>query len=175
IDDGRHIRVVTRPQDLQRNYWGGLYEPWEHPRVVYAQHPSDPVVWFDPSLLWREPAWLREQVGHDVTPAMRWFPWITFWQIAADMPLSVTVSGGHGHSYHEEMVPIWAAVLGQDAAEGEERAQRARHRDIVRAIRSIHPDGGAGVPGRRAAGRRRRDGSRTRSTATTSRGTGAAG
>ena len=141
IEDGRHIRVVTRPQDLQRNYWGGLYEQWRHPRVVYAQHPSDPVVWFDPSLLWREPAWLQERVGHDVTPAMRWFPWITFWQIAADMPLSIAASGGHGHSYHEEMVPIWAAVLGQDAPEGEEREQRARHREIVRAIRAIHPRG----------------------------------
>ncbi|WP_394215021.1 alpha/beta hydrolase [Brachybacterium vulturis] len=141
IDGGRHIRVVTRPRDLQRNYWGGLYEQWQHPRVVYAQHASDPVVWMDLPLLWREPAWLQERVGHDVTPAMRWFPWITFWQIAADMPLSIAVAGGHGHSYHEEMVPIWAAVLGQDADEGEQRAQTAQHRAIVRAIRAIHPQG----------------------------------
>ena len=139
IDDGRHIRVVTRPQDLHRNYWGGLYARWEHPRVVYAQHPSDPVVWFSPTLLWREPAWLQERVGHDVTPAMRWFPWITFWQIAADMPLSIKVTGGHGHSYHEEMVPIWAAVLGQDAAEGQREAQKRRHRAIIGAIREINP------------------------------------
>ncbi|MDN5821229.1 MAG: alpha/beta hydrolase [Brachybacterium sp.] len=145
IDGGRHIRVVTRPRDLHRDYWGGLYEQWEHPRVVYAQHASDPVVWLDLPLLWREPAWLQERVGHDVTPAMRWFPWITFWQIAADMPLSIGVTGGHGHSYHEEMVPIWAAVLGQDVhgAEGEDEqpGRTAQHRAIVRAIRSIHPQG----------------------------------
>ncbi|GAA4528373.1 alpha/beta-hydrolase family protein [Brachybacterium paraconglomeratum] len=145
IDSGRHIRVVTRPRDLVRNYWGGLYAPWEHPRVVYAQHPSDPVGWLDLSLLWREPAWLRERVGHDVTPAMRWFPWITFWQIAADMPLSIKVRGGHGHSYHEEMVPIWAAVLGQDgdAARGgaPSEAQRRRFREIIEAIRGIIPQG----------------------------------
>jgi uncharacterized membrane protein len=97
------------------------------------------VVWFDPSLLWREPAWLRERVGHDVTPAMRWFPWITFWQIAADMPLSITARGGHGHSYREEMVPIWAAVLGQDVPEEELPAQRRHHRAIVAAIREINP------------------------------------
>ena len=139
IDGGRHLRVVTRPQDLHRNYFGGLYEQWEFPRVVYAQHPSDPVVWFDPSLLWAEPDWLRERVGHDVTPAMRWFPWITFWQIAADMPLSVTATGGHGHAYLEEMVPIWAAVLGQDVPEAERRARSRRHREIVAAIRSINP------------------------------------
>lgn len=139
IDDGRHIRVVTRTRDLQRNYWGGLYEPWQEPRVVYAQHPSDPVAWWQPSLLWEEPAWLRERVGHDVTPAMRWFPWITFWQIAADMPLSIKVSGGHGHSYEEEMVPIWAAVLGQDAPPGREREQQLRHQAIIEAIRQVTP------------------------------------
>lgn len=135
IDDGRHIRVVTRPRELVRNYWGGLYERWEHPRVVYAQHPSDPVAWWQPSLLWEEPAWLRERAGHDVTRAIRWSPWITFWQIAADMPLSITVKGGHGHSYHEEMVPIWAAVLGEDAPRGASAEQRRRHQAIVEAIR----------------------------------------
>ncbi|MGO2719248.1 MAG: alpha/beta hydrolase [Brachybacterium tyrofermentans] len=139
IDHGRNIRVVTRPRDLHRNYFGGLYETWQHPRVVYAQHPSDPVVWWRPSLLWEEPAWLRQRVGHDVTTAMRWFPWITFWQIAADMPLSITVTGGHGHSYHEEMVPIWAAVLGQAAQEADAAAQRSRHIAIVKAIRQINP------------------------------------
>ncbi|GAA1322605.1 alpha/beta-hydrolase family protein [Brachybacterium rhamnosum] len=137
IDQGRHVRVVTRPRDLHRNYWGGLYEPWRSPRVVYAQHPSDPVAWWRPSLLWEEPDWLRERVGHDVTPAMRWSPWITFWQVALDMPLSVRAQGGHGHSYREEMVPIWAAVLGQDVAPGGEHEQRRRHERIVRAIREV--------------------------------------
>src|SRR5690606_10444872 len=141
IDGGRNVRVVTRPRDLHRDYWGGLYEPWQEPRVVYAQHPSDPVVWFDLPLLWREPAWLRERVGHDVTPAMRWFPWITFWQIAADMPLSIMVRGGHGHAYREEMVPIWAAVLGQDVPEEQLPAQRRRHAEIIAAIRTYHPQG----------------------------------
>ena len=139
LDDGRNIRVVTREADLHRNYHGGLYAEWKSPRVVYAQHPSDPVVWWQPALLWDEPRWLRERVGHDVTPAMRWFPWITFWQIAADMPLSITARGGHGHSYHEEMVPIWAAVLGQDAGGALTLVQRRRHQAITEAIRRVHP------------------------------------
>ena len=78
-------------------------------------------------------------MGHDVTPAMRWFPWITFWQIASDMPLSIAAPGGHGHSYREEMVPIWAAVLGQDVPEEQRPAQRRRHREIIAAIREINP------------------------------------
>jgi len=139
VDNGRHIRVVTRPRDLYRDYWGGLYEPWQHPRVVYAQHPSDPVVFWDPRLLWDEPEWLRERVGHDVTRAMRWFPWITFWQISSDMPLSIKTPGGHGHSYMQEMVPIWASVLGQDVDEEHAREQRERHQGIIRAIRALNP------------------------------------
>ncbi|MFC0675330.1 alpha/beta hydrolase [Brachybacterium hainanense] len=117
IDHGRHIRFVTTPADLETDFYDGLYLPWEAPRIVYAQHASDPIVWWRPSLLWEAPDWLREKAGRDVTRHMQWFPWITFWQVAADMPLSVTMPGGHGHSYHEEMVPIWAAVLGRDDAD----------------------------------------------------------
>lgn len=114
IEHGRHVRFVTRESDLGETFYGGLLAPWEAPRVVYAQHASDPVVWWEPRLLWEEPTWMRERVGRDVTSAIRWFPWISFWQIAADMPLSITTPGGHGHSYHGEMVPIWAAVLQAD-------------------------------------------------------------
>ncbi|WP_058234712.1 alpha/beta hydrolase [Devriesea agamarum] len=128
VDDGRHVRFITHPDDLVRNFWGGPYEPWEAPRIVYAQHASDPVVWWSPRLLWEEPDWLRQRVGKDVSPAVRWFPWVTFWQIAADMPLSISVPGGHGHSYREAMVPIWAAVLGEDP-----RQDRSAIVDAIRA------------------------------------------
>lgn len=114
IDNGRHVRFVTRPEELEHDYFGGPYVDWEFPRVVYVQHPSDPVVWWSWDLLWSEPDWMREHVGHDVTTEMAWLPWITFWQLASDMPLSDGVPGGHGHNYHEEMIPVWAAVLGLD-------------------------------------------------------------
>lgn len=114
VDNGRQIRFVTRPEELTRDYFGAPYAQWEQPRVVYAQHASDPIVWWQPELLWSEPDWLRERVGRDVPDALRWAPWVSFWQIAADMPLSVSTPGGHGHHYHQEMVPYWAAVLGHD-------------------------------------------------------------
>jgi uncharacterized membrane protein len=116
VDEGAHIRFITEPADLLRPFRGRgpAFGPWRSPRIAYVQHASDPVVWWQPSLLVRRPDWLRERVGRDVTGAVRWAPWITFWQIAADMPLSAEVDGGHGHSYHEELVLVWAAVLGLD-------------------------------------------------------------
>lgn len=114
IDNGRHVRFATRPDELWEDYYGGPFVEWQFPRVVYLQHPSDPVVWWDPSLLWSQPDWLRESVGRDISTQMRWIPWVTFWQVASDMPNSATVPGGYGHNYHYETVPAWAAVLGLD-------------------------------------------------------------
>lgn len=114
VDNGRNVRFVTTPEELDQDYFGGPYVGWEDPRVVYVQHPSDPVVWWDPSLIWTEPDWMREDVGRDVSTQTNWVPWVTFWQLAIDMPNSATVPGGHGHNYHAEMVPVWAAVLGMD-------------------------------------------------------------
>lgn len=122
VGGGRHIRFATAPADLLRPLRpigapeAAPFGPWEAPRIAYVQHASDPVVWWSPRLLWEKPDWLRERAGRDVSPAVRWFPWITFWQLAADMPLSGEVGGGHGHSYHEELVAVWAGVLGLDPA-----------------------------------------------------------
>lgn len=114
VDNGRHVRFATRPEELVHDYYGGPFVEWEEPRVVYGQHASDPIVWWSPELLYEEADWLRERVGRDVNPRLSWTRFVTFWQIAADMPLSVDVPPGHGHEYKDEMVPIWAGVLGQD-------------------------------------------------------------
>lgn len=136
IDNGRHIRFVTRPQELVADFYGAPYVEWEEPRIVYAQHASDPIVWWQPSLVHEEPDWMRERVGRDVSPSLRWVPWVSFWQIGVDMPLSVSTPGGHGHHYFEELVPYWAAVLGQDLTD-EDRLGR-----IQEAVRdSFRPRG----------------------------------
>jgi len=85
--------------------------PWDGTRVLYLQHPSDPVVWWSPSLAWDEPDWLGEPHGRDVLGAMVWIPLVTFWQVAADLPLATGVPAGHGHDYHREFVDGWATVL----------------------------------------------------------------
>ena len=84
---------------------------WNGTRVLYLQHPSDPIVWWSPRLIWDRPDWLGEPHGRDVLDAMVWIPLVTFWQVAADLPLATGVPDGHGHNYHREFVDGWAAVL----------------------------------------------------------------
>jgi uncharacterized membrane protein len=83
---------------------------WGPPRITYLQHASDPIVWWSPSLLLHQPDWLREPRGADVLPATQWLPWVTFWQVTADMVYSTGVPDGHGHVYKREYVDAWAAV-----------------------------------------------------------------
>lgn len=83
---------------------------WGRQRVVFAQHPSDPVVWWSPQLVWKRPDWLREPPGADVSPAMRWFPLVMFLQVAAGMAVSSDVPAGHGHHYRD-FLAYWAAII----------------------------------------------------------------
>ncbi len=84
--------------------------PWIAPHVLYLQHPSDPVVWWSPELIWRRPDWLVEPRGGDVLGATSWYPVVTFWQVTVDLTNSVGVTPGHGHVYQGELLDGWAAV-----------------------------------------------------------------
>jgi uncharacterized membrane protein len=85
--------------------------PWDGSRVLYLVHPSDPIIWWSPQLLYARPDWLEEPRGDDVVDAMGWIPFVTFWQVTADMPFAVNVPDGHGHVYTSEYVDAWAHVL----------------------------------------------------------------
>ncbi|WP_433296384.1 alpha/beta hydrolase [Actinoplanes sp. CA-030573] len=80
------------------------------PKVVYMQNSSDPVVWWNPSLLWHRPDWLRGKRGPEVSPAMHWYPLITFWQTTTDLIFANKVPIGRGHVYKSGTVDGWAAV-----------------------------------------------------------------
>jgi uncharacterized membrane protein len=84
---------------------------WNGTRVLYLQHPSDPIVWWSPRLIWDRPDWLGEPHGRDVLEAMIWIPVVTFWQVTVDLPLAAGVPAGHGHTYTRDFVDGWAAVL----------------------------------------------------------------
>lgn len=139
INDGKNIRFATRPQELYETFYGTKFGPWEFPRVAFLQHASDPIVWWDYPLAWRRPDWLVERVGRDVLPAMRWFPFVTFWQVLIDGLASVTVPGGHGHRYEEEMLPTWASILDIPLDDDLGGAAGMRFKRIVKWIRRNQP------------------------------------
>jgi len=105
-DDGRNVRFMARAGNLARPK-----DPWDHPRVVYLQHASDPIAWWTPDLVFSKPDWLREPRGYDVLPQTRWIPVVTFLQVSADMAVAVDVPDGHGHRYVAGVADGWAAVL----------------------------------------------------------------
>jgi uncharacterized membrane protein len=119
--DGRTVRFTDDPsQDIPPST-----EPWEGSRVVYLLHASDPVVWWTPDLLYARPTWLEEDRGDDIVDAMRWIPFVTFWQVTADLPFATNVPDGHGHVYSSQYVDAWAQVL-QPPDWDAERAEQLR-------------------------------------------------
>jgi uncharacterized membrane protein len=86
-------------------------QPWEGTRVLYLMHPSDPIVWWSPHLILDKPDWISEPPGRDVLDGIVWMPFVTFWQITADLPFSTGVPGGHGHKYTTEYVDGWNDVM----------------------------------------------------------------
>jgi len=105
--DGRTVRFTSNPA-------AGIPpqgQPWQGSRALYLMHPSDPIVWWSPSLILHRPDWTGEPPGRDVLGGVVWIPFVTFWQVTADLPFSTGVPPGHGHKYTSEYVDGWAAVM----------------------------------------------------------------
>ncbi|MFD6857594.1 alpha/beta hydrolase [Rhodococcus sp. NPDC060090] len=109
IYGGQNVRFAATPADL--TYLDGAGD-WDVPRVVYWQHPSDPIVWWSTALIRNRPDWLREERGADIDQGMSWIPFVTFWQVTLDMVFAAEVPDGHGHAYTTEAVYFWADILG---------------------------------------------------------------
>ncbi|MEU4065668.1 alpha/beta-hydrolase family protein [Streptomyces wedmorensis] len=105
-------------------------EPWDGTRVLYLMHPSDPIVWWSPELAFTEPDWIGQAPGGDVLEGMFWVPFVTFWQVTADLPFSTDVPDGHGHRYKAAYVDGWNAVM---RPSGFTPQDLDRLRDIVQA------------------------------------------
>jgi uncharacterized membrane protein len=105
VDGGRTIRFADEAPDLD-----GPPGPWDDPRMAYLQNASDPIVWWSPQLILSRPDWLEGDRGRDVSQGMVWMPFVTFWQVTADMAFSTGVPDGHGHSYRADYVDAWAQI-----------------------------------------------------------------
>ena len=111
-DNGRTVRFSEA--NISADITGAAGPPWVGTRVLFLQHPSDPVVWWTPDLLFGKPQWLIEPRGQDRTALMRWYPVVTFWQVSADLTNAEGVPGGHGHNYSNDILDGWVAVAPPD-------------------------------------------------------------
>ncbi|MFD8723227.1 alpha/beta hydrolase [Streptomyces sp. NPDC059629] len=105
VDDGANVRFAQVPKD-----YAIPAAPWGEPRAVYLQNGSDPVVWWSPGLALHRPDWLDRPRARDVSPAMRWYPLLTFWQVACDLAGADSVPDGFGHRYGTMPTTAWAQI-----------------------------------------------------------------
>ncbi len=107
VGRGRTVRFTAEQDGLTRSPG-----PWGPTRIVYLQHASDPVVFFNQDLAFSPPEWLRDgQRGPDVSPQMGWFPLVTMVQVLLDLPGAGNVPMGYGHLYSATAnMTAWAAI-----------------------------------------------------------------
>jgi uncharacterized membrane protein len=106
IDDGRTVRFVTRDPDQPQ-----ATGPWDEPRILYVNHPSDPVTHWGLDWMWSTPAWMDSPRGYDVTSDGHWFPFVTWTQGVFDLMAGFGAPPGHGHDYRLDYVDAWARVV----------------------------------------------------------------
>lgn len=116
VGDGSAIRFSNGAGDLV-----GDKRPWGPLRTIFLQYPSDPIVFFEPAMLYREPVWLSGPRAEGVSPLLNWYPVVTFLQLVLDMALAQTAPIGFGHVYApQDYFDAWVQLTppaGQSAAE----------------------------------------------------------
>lgn len=132
--DGRLVRFMN-----QQGFSVPDERPWGSTRVVYLQYASDPIVFFDYRSFFRRPDWMREPRGPDVSPAMRWYPIVTGFQLTLDMLVAAATPAGYGHVYAvSHYVDAWHATLGLDDWSPQRRAALKAHLSSLQ----LRPNGG---------------------------------
>ncbi|WP_346269403.1 alpha/beta hydrolase [Rhizobium wenxiniae] len=101
--DGSIVRFANQLETASNGF-----APWGPIRMIYLQYASDPVTFFDPSSFFREPAWLKDPRGPDVSQSFTWIPVVTGLQLAVDMAIATSSPIGHGHVYApEHYIDAW--------------------------------------------------------------------
>ncbi|GLK64951.1 membrane protein [Paracoccus kondratievae] len=123
VDDGEVIRYASQFASPDRSG-----RPWGRLRILFLQYASDPIVFYDPVSLWREPQWMREPLAPDVSPRLRFTPVVTQLQLAVDLLVSTSAPPGFGHTYHaHDYIDGWVSVT---APEGWSAADTQRLKAI---------------------------------------------
>lgn len=130
--DGRAVRFMGTDGA------GAKGAPWGRLRVLYLQYASDPIVFFSPSIFWREPDWMRDPRGPDVSPDFVWSPLVTGLQVGFDLMMATTTPMGHGHVYAlSDYLAGWEVLL--DPKPAWDEASRNRLLDWARG-RGLQPE-----------------------------------
>jgi len=109
FDDGRIVRFATRDPNQPVTV-----RTWDVPRVLYFQHPTDPVTYWGLDWLWSPPEWMDDPRGQGVTSDGRWFPFVTWTQGVFDLMAGFSAPPGFGHDYRLDYVDAWTQVSPPD-------------------------------------------------------------
>jgi uncharacterized membrane protein len=110
IDDGAVVRFETRdPGQPQPE------GPWPEPRVLFFQHPSDPVTHWYYNWWWSKPEWMDQPRGYDVPQEAGWFPIVTGVQGVFDLMAGFSAPPGYGHDYRLDYPEAWSQVVPPEA------------------------------------------------------------
>ncbi|MCC5955331.1 MAG: alpha/beta-hydrolase family protein [Natronohydrobacter sp.] len=105
--DGSAVRFMN-----QTGLTSDIAAPWGGFRILYLQHASDAVVFFDPRATWRRPPWMAHPRGPDVSPGFHWLPVVTVLQLGVDIMTAVKPPAGFGHTYDfDSYARAWAMLL----------------------------------------------------------------
>ncbi|WP_369229795.1 alpha/beta-hydrolase family protein [Streptomyces sp. R21] len=83
------------------------------------------------------PDWLDRPPAPDVSPAMRWYPLVTFWQVACDLAGLDGVPDGYGHRYGAMPTSAWARITRPPGWTGTDTGRLAR--TSRRSVASSYP------------------------------------
>lgn len=121
--DGSIIRFTSQIDHLNIKgaKWGKL-------RIVYLQHASDPIVFFDMQSAFRQPDWMIGKRGPDVSPEFKWYPIVTFVQTLLDMATAILPPLGYGHTYEPDgYIDGWLQVTNPDNWNDEKTKKLKQH------------------------------------------------
>jgi uncharacterized membrane protein len=121
--DGSYARFTSQENALAipGARWGPM-------RIVYLQYASDPITFFDYRDLYRQPDWMAPPRGPDVSPELRWYPVVTFLQLAFDMAMGTTAPIGHGHVFAPaHYIDAWVEVTNVQGWSPEEIKRLKQH------------------------------------------------
>ncbi|MBK5936191.1 alpha/beta hydrolase [Halorhodospira halophila] len=120
--DGEVVRFMNQETRLD-----AAGEEWGPFRIAFLQYASDPITFFSPSILYREPDWMSEPRGPDVSSELRWYPVVTMLQLAADMAAG-GAPAGYGHTYAvEDYIDAWVDLTEPESWDSDDLDQLRQH------------------------------------------------